>query len=338
MRWSKYALALMAAGALACSGSQPLGPAQPVFTVLAQGFALTTGSDSGALFEGIVVDGQSVYVASFARGTVVRLSAANLSILGSTGLPQAVEGLTVGSDGSLLAVHRDLGLSVVAIPALTPLALHTEGGGFFVESLSGERALTSGGHPLTLLDTQSGSSLGEFVAEGAVSMWHFAVAPDGSEVAAIRTDTTRREIHILSPELEPVASLDLTAYTSLIGIAYDPDGTKLYVMARDANRNDHFVAIDLAEGRAQDVPLGQSRCINFCVANHVATSREGRWVVFAEEGRAFFIDTTTDLPASVIEAVFVVSGVAASPTEDAFFFVRPDGLVTKVTYPVTPDD
>lgn len=65
-----------------------------------------------------------------------------------------------------------------------------------------------------------------------------------------------------------------------------------------------------------------------CVANPVATSRDGRWVVFAVETESYFVDTTLDLPVHRIG--YFGSGVAASPNEDSFFFIRPDGVVTKI--------
>jgi hypothetical protein len=339
MRWKRYAIAGLAAGLVACSGGSPVGPVDdPVFTVLGQGFALATGSDPQALFEGIAADeAGSVYVASFARGTIVRMRASDLSIVGSTAVPQSVEGLAVAPGaGPLLAVHQGEGLSVVEIPGLTPLALHSEAGGFFVEVLDADRVLTSGGRPLTLINPASGESLVEFTPPGGASIWHFAVSPDGTRIAALRSEVGGREIHILTSDLEAVGVLDLSAYNSLHGIAYHPGGTKLYVLARDLGQTDHFLAIDLVAERAVDVALGQSGCSVLCVANPVATSREGRWVVFAQETGAFFVDTQVDRPVAQLRGVFVGSGVAASPTEDAFFFVRHDGLVTKVSYPQGP--
>jgi hypothetical protein len=57
--------------------------------------------------------------------------------------------------------------------------------------------------------------------------------------------------------------------------------------------------------------------------------------VFAEQNGAHFIDTATDEPVVRAQNAFFGSGVAASPTENAFFFLRSDGLVTKVSYPET---
>lgn len=340
MRWKTYAIVGLAAGLVACSGTSPAGPIEdPVFTVLAQGFALATGSDQTALFEGIAADDAgSVYVASFARGTIVRMRGSDLSIVNSTSVPQSVEGLAVAPPGTgpLLAVHQGSGLSVVEIPGLTPLALHDEAGGFFVEALGTNRALTSGGRPLTLVNPATGETLVEFIPPGGASIWHFAVSPDGTQIAALRSEAGGREIHLLTSELESLASFDLSAYNSLHAIAYHPGGTRLYVLARDGGQRDHFLSIDLLAERAVDTALGQSGCSVLCVANPVATSREGRWVVFAQETGAFFIDTQTHQAVAQLRGVFVGSGVAASPTEDAFFFVRHDGLVTKVSYPDVP--
>jgi DNA-binding beta-propeller fold protein YncE len=336
MKPAKLALPGLLAGLAACTAYHPAGVDDDTFTILAQGFALAAGSVPSSSFEGITVseDGASVYVASFFQGTVVRMRANDLAIAGSTQLPQLVEGLTVDPNGGeLLAVHKDEGLSVVAIPSLTPIALHVSGGGFFVESAGAGRALVSGGEPLALIDTESGDVLAEYSPPGAVDMWHFAVAPDGSQIAALRSDGESRSVHLLTPALQLVGSLNLNAYASLVAVAYHPGGRKLYILARDTARNDHLVVIDLDAGIARDTLLNPSDCSQLCVANPVARSREGRWIVFGGESSAYFIDTTQDRLVALLGSAGAGSGVAASPTEDAFFFLRHDGLVRKVSYP-----
>jgi DNA-binding beta-propeller fold protein YncE len=332
---SKYTLLAFAAGLLACEDDPPIGP-EPIegFNVIAQGFADPGGSDPQGLYEGIAVDetGASVYVGSFVRGTLVRLDAGDLQILGSTILPVGLEGLSVApGNQTLVGTHRDGGLSVVAIPALTSSFRADASGGFFALSIGSDRALTSGGQPLALVDTESGISLAEFIPPGGSSMWHLAVSPDGSRIAVLRNEDVGRELLFFTPELEDLGGFDLSTYASVIAVAYHPSGAKLYVTTRDAAGGEHFLVIDIAAASVNARFFGPNGCQVFCVANPVATSREGRWVVFAEETGAHFVETASD---EVIRAGndFFGSGVAASPTENAFFFLRSDGLVTKVSY------
>jgi hypothetical protein len=334
---SKYALMALAAGLLACEDSQPVGP-DPLegFSVLAQGFAGASGSDPQALYEGIAVDatGGSVYVGSFARGTLVRLDAGDLQVLGSTTLPEGLEGLSVApGNETLVGTHRDGGISVVAIPAMTSSFRADAGGGFFVRSIGENRALTSGGQPLALVDTEAGISLAEFFPPGGLTMWHMAVSPDGSRFAVLRNEDAARELLFFSPELEDLGGFDLSTYASVIAVAYHPSGSKLYVTTRDLGGGVHFLVIDVATASVLARFLGPNNCNLLCVANPVATSREGRWIVFAEQNGAHFVDTATDEPVVRAQNAFFGSGVAASPTENAFFFLRSDGLVTKVSYP-----
>lgn len=340
MKTTRLALPLLAAGLAACSSSGPVAPnnEEQVFTIFAQGFALATGSDPTASFEGITVDanGEFVYVASYFDGTVVQLRASDLSIVRSTDLPLLVEGLTIAPDGALLAVHKDAGLSVLDTPSLAPIALHNTGGGFFVASAGPGRTLTSGNMPLVLLDTDSGETLAEYAPEGGVNMWHFAVAPDGSRIAALRSDGGGRQIHLLTPELELSTAFDFSAYGGLGSVVHHATDEKLYMLARDFFANDFLVVIDLAALTSSAIRLNPSDCSVLCVANPAAISREGRWVVFGGERSAYFVDTTVDLPVALLGSSAAGSGVAASPTEDAFFFLRHDGLVSKVSYPILP--
>ena len=164
-------------------------------------------------------------------------------------------------------------------------------------------------------------------------MWHLAVSPDGSRIAALRNEDVGRELLFFTPDLEDLGGFDLSTYASVIAVAYHPSGAKLYVTARGAAGGEHFLVIDITAASVSARFLGSNDCQVFCVANPVATSREGRWIVFAEETGAHFVDTATDEPVVRAQNAFIGSGVAASPTENAFFFLRSDGLVTKVSYP-----
>ncbi len=341
MKTQTLAFLSLAAALAACSSySSPTSPSDEdqVFTVLAQGFAMPGGSAPDASFEGIAVDpsGEFVYVASFFSGTIVRMRASDLSIVGSTEIPQLIEGLLVTPDGSLLAVHKEGGLSVMSTPSLATVALHASGGGYFIGLQRPGRTLTSGNEPLRLLDTASGETLAEYAPEGGPNMWHFAVAPNGSQIAALRSDDVGREIHILTPDLELVEAFDFPVYGDLRSVIYGPGGNKLYMLARDIFRNDHLVVVDLNAQTSNDALLNPSDCTVLCVANPVTISREGRWIVFGAEHTAYFVDTTVDRLVALLGGGAAGSGVAASPTEDAFFFLRHDGRVTKVAYPILP--
>ncbi len=94
----------------------------------------------------------------------------------------------------------------------------------------------------------------------------------------------------------------------------------------------HRLAFETRSGRLlRNLVLGPDACFVLCVANPVATSRDGRWVVFAREWVTYFVDTARDLPAHRITGFG--SGVAASPREDAFYFLNGYGVVTKVAAP-----
>lgn len=333
---SKYALMALAGGLLACEDDgAPMGPiVLEGFSVIAQEFADPNGSDPQALYEGIAVDaaGESVYVGSFARGTLVRLDADDLDILGSNTLPEGLEGLSVApGNQTLIGTHRDGGISVVAIPGLTSSFRSDASGGFFVHAIAPDRALTSGGKPLALVDTQSGISLAEFLPPGGTAMWHLAISPDGTRIAALRNEEQGREILLFTPELENLGGFDLSVYSRVHAVVYHPSGTKVYVTARDLAGGEHLLFVDLQMGTFSDRTF-ITNCSVFCVANPVAVSREGSWVAFADEFGANFVNTASD---EIIRAgnPFFGSGVAASPTENAFFFLRSDGLVTKVSYP-----
>lgn len=332
----KYALLVLAMVVLACEDDgEPTGPiVLEGFNVIAQGFADPAGSDPQALYEGIAVDGagESVYVGSFARGTLVRLDADDLDILGSTTLPVGLEGLSVApGDQTLIGTHRDGGISVVAIPDLASSFRSDASGGFFVHAIAPDRALTSGGKPLALVDTDTGISLAEFLPPGGTAMWHLAISPDGTRIAVLRNEEQGREILLFTPELEDLGGFNLSAYSRVHALAYHPSGTRIYVTARDLGGGEHLLFVDLEMGTLTDRAFSTS-CSVLCVANPVAVSREGSWVAFADELGANFVNTASD---EIIRAgnPFFGSGVAASPTENAFFFLRSDGLVTKISYP-----
>jgi hypothetical protein len=78
--------------------------------------------------------------------------------------------------------------------------------------------------------------------------------------------------------------------------------------------------------------LGRIFCSGYCVASPAATLLSGRYVAFEWGGGAYFIDTELDLPLYSIPPLGCYCGfsVTASPVEDAFYFLRSDGLVQKI--------
>jgi DNA-binding beta-propeller fold protein YncE len=161
---------------------------------------------------------------------------------------------------------------------------------------------------------------------------HFAISPDGQRVAAALP---------FQGSLNGLAVADLATLTAerryeFAGlfpeyVAYSPDNRILYVLA-----SDHLLVVDADSGEVlQDYNLGPDGCMFLCVANPAATSRDGRWVVFAQEARAIFIDTNLHVP---FIAGPLGSGVAASPVRDEFYFVDGAGVVTRVGPPETDAD
>jgi hypothetical protein len=294
--------------------------------------------------EGITVNraGTELFVGGFGEFEILRLNPADLAFQGpplslkpgfggETSIDWGAEGLsTTPSDTLLLVAHNRLGVSAVAIPTMEPRrSLRRNGNFFFIEALSETTALTPTNSTSTLdiIDTRTGQTIRSLPVPG---VWHFSVSRLGDRVAVIERFGSPAALRVASlPELQESARIPLPHRVSPAVVAFDPAGDRVYVMGRNLDDGTAvFVLIDVIAGRVLlTMTLGTGPCLGFCVANPVATLASGRFVAMEQGEGALFIDTALDLPRFFSP---VGNSVAASPTEEAFFLLRPEGLVSKV--------
>lgn len=293
-------------------------------------------SESQGYFEGIAVDrrGEFVYAMNYGLGELHQLSAIDLAERARTLLGRIYpEGLSITpSDSFLFTIHKGRGLSVVALPSLEVRRHVYVPGSFFVHALDDTLALSSGRSAFALVDTrlENGVVAQLQAANSNVPSWHFAVSPDGRTAAVLDRYDPPIAFLIRLPTLTIDASLALPLQQAY-SIAYDSDGSSLYVAGSDGS-GARFLQLDVGSGTVlMNQSLGPSHCRGFCAANPAATSFDGRYVTFALDDAAYFIDTASDQVAYSLRGLG--SGVAADPRSRAFYFIRPDGVVTKVALP-----
>ena len=302
-----------------------------------------TGGAANAIFEGITTNraGTSLFVADFFNSTIYRLDPGDLRPLAPhLVLPRieddrgfvagGPEGLTVTpSDTLLLVAHKLFGLSVVAIPALEPRRSLRMAGEYFIQAIDDVDALSTARGSLDLIDTNTGGTVRGLAVPNT---WHFAVSLPSQIVAALNRSGPAA-VHLANlADLQQIARVELPGAIEADVVAFDPAGDRLYVMGRDA-QGSRFYLVDVpSRSVLLNLPLGLGACGAFCVANPVATSRNGRFVAMEQGGGVYFIDTTLDLPRYYLGTRMANSGlsVAASPTEEAFYLLQPDGFVRKV--------
>lgn len=306
----------------------------PGVPVIAQG--LVEAPVEEHYFEGITLDpaGRSVYVATYTGGELFRLDASTLATLDSAQLRHGVEGLAV-SPGSevLFAVHKILGVSVLDVPSLVieEDAGNYDVGAFFVHALDSRQVLVGGRNGLALYDAVARTVLSRLHDSAPIhGPFHFAVHPSGFRVAAASPGGSSIALAEI-PTLAVAGSIDTPGLRPRY-VAFNPREDILYALATHVDTFDHhFLVVDIASGTVlTDVNLGRRHCFNLCVANPVATSRNGEWIVFASYSETFFVNTSTH---ELFIAGMLGSGVAASPIRDEFYFVDSQGVVTRVGYP-----
>jgi hypothetical protein len=283
-------------------------------------------------FEGITIDpaGTRLYVATYRGGEVFQLDAESLEPLSSVVLRYGVEGLAVSPSGDVLfAIHKNFGgLDVVDIPSMRLRGNSASVYGFFVVALEQNKVLAGGDGRLALYNAVADSILAILHdSSGVLRARHFAISPDGPRVAVAHPYAAPSN-GVLIADIATLTAQRMYEFPGLGPdyVAYSPDGGILYVLA-----SGHLLVVDVRSGEVlQDYDLGPRGCSVLCVANPVATSHDGRWVVFAQETRAIFVDTTLHVP---FIAGPLGSGVVASPVRDEFTFVDGAGVVTRVGPP-----
>lgn len=306
--------------------------------ILAQRQIVLGGPFLDFSFEGITTDrnGTAVYVADFWQNEIFRLDPSDLQDLGpSLKRPRdrGFEALSVPpSDTLLFVMHKDFGMTVIAIPSMEFRRNIPVEGDFFAHAIDDTLALTTGWGHFSLIDTRSGSHIRALPIPAA---WHFSVSPNGS-MAAVLNVARPAAVHLVGLlDLQEIDRIDFPNLFSVSTVAFDPAGDRLYVMGSDG-QDAHFLLVEVASRTVLlTLPLGPGRC-GYCVANPVATLPSGRFVAMEWGGGTYFIDTELDLPrfhtGIRVGNNFFAAGlsVAASPVEEAFYLLRPDGFIQKV--------
>ena len=293
-------------------------------------------------FEGITTSsaGDAIYVANYSGGSLHRLDPTTLSVTGVIEeMSYSIEGLVVSPlDSFLFATYKYTHVAVVDLHDFEIERFQERAGvgGFFIHGIDERRALLGGGNQLSHVDMRNGAVLDVFRAPGDdfTYTWHFDVTSDGGRAAVI-VRGEHSAIHIVDPAImESLGTVPLGPMEYPQLVAFDPSGTRLYVMGNTEEGEALFVAYHLATGTIlRSLRLGRSYCSGYCVANPTATIRSGRYVAFEWNGGAYFIDTELDLPryATQLPGSNVGFSVSASPIEDVFYFLRSDGLIQKLT-------
>jgi hypothetical protein len=200
--------------------------------------------------------------------------------------------------------------------------------GYFVLALEPYEVLAGGDGRLSIYDAATDSVLAVLHDSlETLPAGHFALLSDGQRVAATLPYQGRLNGLVIA-DLATLTAQRLYEFGGLFPkyVAQSSDGGILYVMA-----SGHLLIVDAHSGAVlQDHNLGTDGCFVLCVANPVATSHDGRWVVFAQEERVVFVDTSLHVP---FIAGPLGSGVVASPVREEFTFVDGDGVVTRVGPP-----
>lgn len=281
-----------------------------------------------SIFEGIALDraGRFLYVGDFWDDLLYQVDAQSLDVQeGPLELEDGPEGLSVAPGDSLLYVlHKRFHLSVVAIPMFEVRRVFGSLGGFFIRLIDETHALLSGsGLAIQLVNVDDGA-----VEATGAGQWHFAVAPDGQRIAVLdRIDGVSVRLLAL-PALNELATYPIPDLGGVDAVAYDPDGSRLYVMGRDQG-GVRFVLLDALNGEIlESLPLVSAGCSIFCAANPVTVFANGRFVAFEQIDGVIIVDTSIDLPRFKAKAA---GSVAANPERDAFYVLRSDGLLSKLT-------
>jgi len=291
-------------------------------------------------FEGIAMShsGDALFVANYSGGSLHRLNPANLSVTGVIEeMSYSIEGISVSpKDSFLFAAYKYHHAASVELASfeIDRFFARGVGGKFFIQAVDERHALIGGEGPLGLVDMRTGETVDQFRAPGAefTNTLHFALSPDAATAAVIVYDGAY-SLHIIDvATLESLRTIPLGRMAYPRTLAFHPQGDRLYVIGHE-DWGASFAVFDLRSGETlREVPLGRIFCSGYCVASPAATLLSGRYVAFEWGGGAYFIDTELDLPLYSIPPLGCYCGfsVTASPVEDAFYFLRSDGLVQKI--------
>lgn len=313
------------------------------------------------LLEGVAVDrtGSTLYVAKSFRQTVLKMDPVSLAVLDTLQVPEAtntLEGLAIAPDEALLYVvtkFLDLWLIDLEDFATTAFLDRLASGMYYLEARPGRRVYSSGNGELALLDIDASTIVRELRTQPTMTAEHFAVSPSGNRIAAIvlgpgeiEGGIARSSLVVTDPEL---AEISRTEPRDLVfeHVAWSPGGDRIYLRyARDvpgevafqSNVCGIFVLDAASLEFVKDIPLGvEGECSAFDrgrgVANPVASSPDGRFVVFPSPSGAFVFDTQVDRPVARTPGSGAFRGafccdVAASPNDDVFYVVGSEGQVT----------
>lgn len=290
------------------------------------------------LIEGIAVDpgGDRVYVGLSIDREIAEMDATTLDLLRVVD-PAAphnntFEGLATAGDPPVLYIIDKFGaLQALEIPSLETVFNRNDGyGRFFVVPRNG-RIYTGGGVGVARVDAETGQILARHQIPTGIG--HFAVAPGEDLVALLVNTDLSNAVHLLAAnDFSLRWTLELAVPDPIpSAVAFSPDGDRLYVLL---DRNPfRLLVLEVETGTIlRDfvlTGLGCPECnrgLYLGVANPVATTADGRYVVFPTAIGAFFVDTARDLPVFRTPdplawgAVFCCN-VAASPTESDVVYV-----------------
>jgi DNA-binding beta-propeller fold protein YncE len=270
--------------------------------------------------------GGHVYAGDFSQGALHQVSATDLTTeRPALDLEYGPEGLAVSrSEGRLFIIHKYEYLNVVSIPEMELVRSMEPFYGYFIRLVGEDHALIGGQFgDIQLVNRETGE-----VLRSSPGSWHFDVSPSEDRVAVLHYRDSF-EIRLLSlPELTELTVLPLDGVPFADAVAFDPDGSRLYVIGEDS-LGERFLAIDLASGDVvRDLRLEGGGCSFYCAANPVAVSSSGRYVFFEQhQSGVLVVDTELDMP---LYRAPVTGSVAAAPADDIFYVLRPDGLLSKV--------
>lgn len=292
------------------------------------------------ILEGITHDRlrDVLYVSDPSVAELFELDSEDLSIRRFVDLSSALngkmEGLAIAPDEDLLyVVDKSYSLQVLSLPGLERLENFSLGfGNFFVHALPGRRAYVGGETGIALIDTREGRVIESF--RMMTGLGHFAVHPDGATIALLGSAAgTQHSITFLTADglVTQRTVIPDIGEAFLAAAAFSPDGDQLYVLVdRDPFR---LLVVSFPEGTIlQEIVLSGVDCpgctagLTAGYANPVATTADGRFVVFPTAIGTFFVDTTVDLPLyrspdpDPWQALFCCN-VAAHPTDPRIVYV-----------------
>jgi len=311
----------------------------------------TVQLDGGPVLEGIAVDrsGTRVFVSRSLERVLVKLEAATLTVQDTLRVSRAtdtLEGLGVAPDEELIyIIDKSRGLALVELEPFEEVAFFSsplEAGQFYVRALLGRRAYTGGEGNLRLIDAETGSVIRELSSDVQARLDHFAVSPSGDRVAAVRVEVVeanrllRWSLVLTDGQLSEIGrseAFDL----GFQHVAWSPTGDRIYVRysTAEGQRCGILVIDPEALEIVKNVPLSvDGDCSGDGVANPVASTPDGRFLVFPSISGAFVFDTAVDRP--IVRTPISAGGgvynfccnVAASPVEDVFYIASFHGDVT----------